>query len=427
MVEKSYSLLRKFNRYIGLGALALMQINFGCSTLKVAESPKLFNGTNISEKSTQILNSEQESLNANQVYLDRPEMYENNFQVDTIGDIGIIKYHTRNLDPLVLKGVLEEQLEGYVEKISVVPETNQVVMRIGKNSGLEEKIREIITGIDIAPPQVMIDMRIIRVFADYTKDISSYLKVQPRAGEDGIYPSLLSDIPGAKLRVPERVAENGLGVQYGIIGELGRYELIAKLDQLQSQGVVHDLAHPTLTVSNGKKATIELKQELPYKDEVFQGGALLALTKYKDVINALTVTPKVRDNKIISLNLDASTGSFNPTGVLQVPGITQRKVTIEEVQLREGETLVVGGFQIDHELGVERKDTWMSKIPGISYLFPKGQDEEMSNNQIYFIATPIRIDVNQGNVEEDKSDLKKKVRFVYPESELEQRLFDGDY
>ena len=81
-----------------------------------------------------------------------------------------------------------------------------MLIRTKKESGLEQRVEEIIDGVDVAPPQIMMDLRIVRVFADYTKDIGTFLSVESR-DKDSVLPDLLIDLPGARLRVPDRTAE----------------------------------------------------------------------------------------------------------------------------------------------------------------------------------------------------------------------------
>ena len=79
---------------------------------------------------------------------------------------------------------------------------------------------------------------------------------------------------------------------------------------------------------------------------------------------------------------------------MQIPGVVKRNVKIDGLELKMGETIILGGFRIDHTLAVEREDPWFSTIPVLGYLF-KSKDNEKSTNEVLFIATPHYIDVDK--------------------------------
>lgn len=395
-------IIKKIIRYSSIASLVF---SVGCSYINPAPKPNLLDEyPTISHKASALLENHPKKINVDIISEEKLPMYKDRFTTSTIGGVGILSYNARNLDATTLKSTLEEQLGNGVGKVSVIPETNQILIRLGRNGAKttnsleqavsQEEVMSLIEGVDRDPPQIMMDLRIVRIFADYTRDISSFLNIKPEENK-GLSPALLMSLPGAKLRVPERAAESGLGVEYGLIGEIGKYMLDARLDQLESQGFAEDLAANSLVVSNGRKAEIRLTQELPYRDEVLsQTGVLLALTKYKEIDNFLELTPSARDDGIIYLDISAGVASYNPTGVLQIPGITKRNVRIGGVEVKQGETIVLGGFRIDHNIAIERKDPWLSNIPILNYFF-RGDDKEKSTNEVLFIATPHYVDVNK--------------------------------
>jgi len=386
--------------------LAASVLISGCSALNPVQEPNITKGySSISDKANKLLETPPKRANVEIITEEKLPIYEKEFNLTPLGGENVLSYSARNIDAKTLKSTLEEQLGKEVKKISVVPEINQILINLGRSSQKttntleravsQEEIMGLIREVDKDPPQMGMDLRVVKIFGDYTKDISSFLSLNPKKGEKGLLPGLLMDLPGAELRVPERAAEKGLGVQYALLGEMGRYMLNLKLDQLESHGFAEDLAVTSLVVSNGKKAKINLTQELPYQDEVPLQGGILALTKYKPIENSLEITPSARDDGNIYLDkITAKIGSYNPTGVLQLPGIVLRGVEIEGVEMKQGETIVIGGFRIDHTLGIKRQDPWLSHIPGLGFLF-RAKDEEKSTNQVLFMATPYYIDINK--------------------------------
>ena len=373
----------------------VFSLNFmGCSYLK-----KQMEESEISKKSEEILLDSKDKINQNKIYKEKLPIYEEEFEIKKIENSTILSYHSRNMDVEILGKTLKEQLAGYVEEISILPSTNQILVRTKNKDSLttnsleniaQKEIMELIRNIDKKSSQIMVDTQIIKIFADHTRDISAYLKIGSK-DLDNLLPNSEVDLKGAILRYPERAE---LGERVGIIGELGSYLLEAKIDQLESRGYAKELARPVITVENGKKARISLKTEVPFMEEVLSGGAILKVIKYKPVENYVEIIPDARDNQEIFLNLKAGVGTISPYGHLQVPSVTTRETVIEGVTLKQGETLVVAGFINEKESGVERKGPLLSKIPLLGELF-RGEEKEQSRDTILFLVKPNYIDINQ--------------------------------
>ncbi len=102
----------------------------------------------VSEKATSILEEPQEKINIEILEGKKDkeiDIYENKFQVHSLGDSNIINYHAQNMNPLKLKKTLEEQLGDYVDKISVIEDTNQILIKYKRpkieieNNAVKEK------------------------------------------------------------------------------------------------------------------------------------------------------------------------------------------------------------------------------------------------------------------------------------------------
>ena len=228
----------------------------------------------------------------------------------------------------------------------------------------------------------MSDVRIVRISADYTKDVSSILKTNSLSGH--LAPSINLNLPGAETRSPQRL---NIGAEYGVLGNLGTMALQATINSLESSGFATDLANPILTLSNGKKGSVSFTEEIPVPEQVLSGSTISTVTKFKPVESTLEVIPQARANGKIYLSLTAAVGASGPVGPLQIPSIITRRAEIEGVEIMEGNTLVVAGFTDLNTLAVQRKSPPISDIPFLGGL-TKGEDIERSRTGTYFIVTP---------------------------------------
>jgi len=195
-------------RVLSLATLVLLN---ACSSLPLTPKPDLLGEhKSISEKSTALLEAPREKMNEDIITTGTLPIYQNEFTTSSLGTSEIISYTTRNIDAGSLKTTLEEQLGADVEKVSVVPETNQVLVRRNLESAAsQEDVLNLARSVDREIPQVGVELRAVKIFTDYTNDISSFFNLQSLEKE-GLTPAILSNLPGAKLRVPERAAEKGL-------------------------------------------------------------------------------------------------------------------------------------------------------------------------------------------------------------------------
>jgi len=148
---------------------------FGCS--EPTKPDFLGEHETIPEKAVSILQEERPIPNQDLIYDGVLPIYENPFEVLQENEHDRIFYTARYTNPNHLKKSLEEQLSGAVDVISVIG--NQLALRVPNTEGRlsNDGIRKIIEKIDVKQPQIMVNVRVVRVFADYTEDIGNLLKL----------------------------------------------------------------------------------------------------------------------------------------------------------------------------------------------------------------------------------------------------------
>jgi type IV pilus assembly protein PilQ len=168
-----------------------------------------------------------------------------------------------------------------------------------------------------------------------------------------------------------------LGLIYQNVGDL---LLTAQLSALQDSGKLNILSSPSITTQDNNTATIESGEEIPF--QTVEDGEVNV--EFKKAVLKLTVTPHVIDNIELKMyiNVHKDEADFSRT-VLGNPTIITKNAETN-VNLRDGQTIVIGGLNKET---TSRSDTgvpYLEDIPGLGYLFKrKGSDDRMEDLLIF--------------------------------------------
>jgi type IV pilus assembly protein PilQ len=168
-----------------------------------------------------------------------------------------------------------------------------------------------------------------------------------------------------------------LGLIYQNVGDL---LLTAQLSALQDSGKLNILSSPSITTQDNNTATIESGEEIPF--QTVEDGEVNV--EFKKAVLKLTVTPHVIDNIELKMyiNVHKDEADFSRT-VLGNPTIITKNAETN-VNLRDGQTIVIGGLNKET---TSRSDTgvpYLEDIPGLGYLFKrKGTDDRMEDLLIF--------------------------------------------
>ncbi len=320
------------------------------------------------------------------------------------------------------------------------PATNQLIVGCPTTEEANE-VLDFLKEVDVPVIQVKIDCLVSELYADLTMDRETTIAIENLFGEnitlsgktigevfsrsltkatlEPKYPdTLLPAFPGAAIRDPGR-ALIGLKVGYS------KENFQAVVDILESRGYLKILMNPKLEVVNGETAQIEAKDFVPLLKEVYKPGELMPYmtTEYQWVIDSLKITPHVFADGFIGLETEVVIGSEStPRGVKQIPIITERRVTIKENRIRQGESLIIGGIRKSEKRDVVRGVPVLKDIPLVGLLFSSKDFEERAK-EVIFIITPT---ISTGGVptEEILEELREKHAGPEYEPGLEEILTD---
>jgi len=185
------------------------------------------------------------------------------------------------------------------------------------------------------------------------------------------------------------LANPALGLMFGIVGR--NFNVNLAIQALETQGKARSLAEPkTVTVENAT-AVISRGFEVPYVSQSGFGGTQV---QFKDALLKLEVTPRVireaEGNQIrMKVLVENNEPDFTRT-VLGNPPIFKRRAE-NEVVIRDGERLVIGGVLTDNDNKTLREVPGLGRIPVLGWLF-KSRELSLDSQEMVVIITPTVVD-----------------------------------
>jgi type IV pilus assembly protein PilQ len=268
-------------------------------------------------------------------------------------------------------------------------------------------IRRLVTTLDVAVRQVLIESRVVIVNDDYSRELgvrfgttnvedeSSGLVALTgtSAGADNIVTSAIGNINSSGNPFPVDIGPVGqrYNVNLPVTGAAGSialaflgsdYLVDLELSALQAEGDGRVVSTPRIVATNQREARILQGTEIPYQEASSSGATS---TSFQEAVLSLSVTPQITpDNRVImdlTITKDSVGEIFNG-----VPAIDTREL-VTQVVVADGETVVLGGIYETEEINTTTKVPGLGNIPGLGYLF-RSRGTESNNAELLIFVTP---------------------------------------
>lgn len=195
------------------------------------------------------------------------------------------------------------------------------------------------------------------------------------------------DEPGfdRRLNVPVQVPLMGQ-MFFGLMNE--HVDIGAILDALVKDNQAELLATPWITTVNHRTAEIKMTDEFPYTESSQSFGTTNFSIKFMDLGIKMLVTPHVyKDATGGYVQLELKPEVSFPTG--NANGIPIRAVRSSDsvANVRDGQTLVIGGIVLNDEHKVDQRVPGLGKIPVVGALF-KRKEQAQTRNELMIFVTP---------------------------------------
>ncbi|TAM10659.1 MAG: type IV pilus secretin PilQ [Nevskiaceae bacterium] len=192
--------------------------------------------------------------------------------------------------------------------------------------------------------------------------------------------------PRFNLNLPV-TATNPASIGLAILGS--KFLVDLELQALQAEGVGEVVSNPRIITANGKEASIEQGQEIPYQESASSGATSV---QFKKAVLGLTVTPQITPDGRIIMDLAITSdavGQNVPTGNGGfAPAIDTRRVTTQ-VLVNDGQTVVLGGIYQDTKSHSVSKVPLLGDIPILGALFRFTENQNNRAELLVFITPRI--------------------------------------
>jgi len=197
--------------------------------------------------------------------------------------------------------------------------------------------------------------------------------------------------PDGTMTVTQPLVGSDLDVARDLqIGKIQRSHLSipATINALVTKGKAKILSNPTLTLLDGRQATIHSGETIYYpvvSGYSPLGGQIVTTEEIKTGVS-LAVNPRITPEGDIVMTLVPTVSDIAPSRFAGYPTIVERSV-ITTVRVKNGETLVLGGLVRDEQVENRSEVPVLSKIPLLGELF-KSRTKQPRHTEVLIFMTP---------------------------------------
>jgi pilus assembly protein CpaC len=247
--------------------------------------------------------------------------------------------------------------------------------------------------------QVMLKVRFAEMNRSVRKNLSTSLAVGSAnfSGGNGIFSNaanLAAAVDGNPATNPASSNEASGRYIWGI--NAGGLQLAIGIEALEAKGLVRTLAEPNLTTLSGQEAKFLAGGEYPIPVIDNDGGVTVT---YKPFGVELAFTPRVVDGDVINLKLKSAVSGLDPTKTFQSGGFSieafKRREASTTVEMRDGESFVIGGLLQDDFRDLSGQVPWLGDIPVLGALF-RSADYTREQSELVIIVTPHLVTPTRG-------------------------------
>jgi general secretion pathway protein D len=289
-----------------------------------------------------------------------------------------------------------------LKRISQINAQNAIVVRDTPDK--LALIDKLISDIDKAKPEVIIQVEILQASTDNMKNLGI---LPPQSIGATINPNNSTSSTSTTTTTTTTTTTSttsSTGLQLNQLTHLNQSDVVLTIPSATANFLMTDSAtkiiqNPEIRALDGQQAKLNIGQRVPVATGSFQAGVGVGTTSVNPLVNTqfqyidvgvnIDVTPHIHPNREVSMKLQvevSSVANYQTIGGIQQPVIAQNK-TQQEIRLREGEVSILAGL-------IQRTDTktlngwpWLANVPIMRYIFSADQTE-LQDSEVLIVLTP---------------------------------------
>jgi general secretion pathway protein D len=309
-----------------------------------------------------------------------------------------------------------------IAKIRIVPIVRQNALSILAPPAYMSAILDVIEDFDQPTRQVMISATIAAV--TLTDDLELGLRWGSSAsasGENSI--GINGDLAGSIDNVLSGLFDNS-----GAVFTLGEGNNIGVvLDALSQLTNVRIIQQPRTFTSDNQESIFFNGSEVPIRttSNTTSSGLVEGGFDYRDVGVMLNVRPRITAHGDIDLSINVELSDQTGQGVGDNPIFSRRQVR-SQVQLRDGQTVLIGGILKESESKTKKKIPLLGDIPFVGNLFSSVDDNMIREELLVFITPVIIHSLDEDSINFNRDYLQRLQEISLPVEEQIQNIKEGD-
>jgi len=270
--------------------------------------------------------------------------------------------------------------------ISKDARTNRVIV-----TDIDDKLGKmaiLLKTLDTPEKQVMIEARIVEAQSTFARDLGVQWGIHysdPDASVLGISTvdvglgGIITPPPAAGTFI-SNLAGGAAGFTFGKLAS--NVQLDLRLSASAVVGQLKVISTPKVLTLNNKTAKISQGTSIPYQSQT----AAEITTIFVEAALTLEVTPHVAADGTISMKIKATNNSAGANTPNAGPQINKKEATTE-VQVMNGETVVIGGIYQDSDSLTDSGVPFLMDIPLLGWLF-KSNAKNKTKTELLIFVTP---------------------------------------
>jgi general secretion pathway protein D len=294
-----------------------------------------------------------------------------------------------------------------------------------------EQIANLLRQLDVAPRQVLIDIKIYEVDLDneFAAGVSSYLQDKGTSQSTGVSvngtttssssSSTSGSISGlsALQGLAAAAGSGGLQLTAGAV-VFGSKQLLGLLTASESRGHSRVISSPSIIATDGMAATMNVGTQVPVLTSagttsgVTSGGSSVFSSTVSNESSGTTVsiTPHISSSGVVTMAISQQVSApvATASSTIQSPSFTNRSMSTQ-LTVMDGDTVALGGAILETHTEGTAGIPILSRIPFLGPLFGSRSTSTARTELIIFITPRVIYDSTQllDATEELKTNLKR--------------------
>jgi general secretion pathway protein D len=239
-------------------------------------------------------------------------------------------------------------------------------------------VQQIISGVDLRPLQVLIEVTIAEVTRTRALDLGVSGTVKKTDGKNSVTASS-----------PSLASARDFILQ--LTGGRGTINYDVAINALQERGDVRVLSLPIIIAQNNRQASLNVGSSRPFV-QISQTvpndpTGRVQTVQYIDVGTVLTITPTINPDGYVNLQVTQTDNSATNEVQFDAPIINKREATTQ-VFIRDGQTTVIGGLAGNTKTRQDSGIPLISRIPLIGTLLFGNTSRTDDTTELFLFLTP---------------------------------------